>query len=722
MSTVKQFVFTETGDYYTYVPVTNVDAGTPGYPTTGGLQIPYPGWFAYDTTSPLDIGDSLQPDAYLTQDYEDLVVADQYENPWLPTTSGITYAYDANFNTHLPPGYGVTAASGYIGQRTRSPIITLQIGKWTQDIRQANATYGMSIDKCRVTITGKYSVGILACNQDQYSGTYTNDASELTINYTYKNAAGTTITPSALTVLNYGPEANVATTACMLSSSSSSIVSAPAPFQCNQNYWSATVQPDTTDAIEITAIQQGSAVTGGAKLETDNLGMTIEIENTSDYVEYTTEVIKRIYSLLIPYTNGATDFSYTTIDSQNYSNKSFFTGTYSREWEGNKFIIDGIDGDTVPINAVTTLFAAGNNFALLEPTELISVATITEDSKKIAYGDAGINATATLTIDAKIYKFAIATPTATTEMLSTTNNFAFATASISSEFTQSQTPTLITDIDETFSSTTAHTATGGLIFDVIGDYTWDSLTGSWDDWPFNSWDRPYEITNTFTFDNTPFFKIGITNNPSSAFTLLENTALNEPAEADLSALFSSSFTARGIIDQGSDITFNFTTTALANAVYDAIADFDGVLSAELIANLIIASLLATPSSQFSLASSPTFKPGGEVDMSAAFEILDKLGNMIYGPDVDLSAFYSELAVGSIYQTADFYNTFKILQETRNILIAIENRQHIISEEKRLNTIKAESRNLLVPQETRRFKLKVAPVTNRFTTPKIRSPR
>jgi hypothetical protein len=49
----------------------------------------------------------------------------------------------------------------------------------------------------------------------------------------------------------------------------------------------------------------------------------------------------------------------------------------------------------------------------------------------------------------------------------------------------------------------------------------------------------------------------------------------------------------------------------------------------------------------------------------------------------------------------------------------ESRGIEIAEEIRLNSIPAENRDWLVPQETRNMKLRIPPMTNRFTTPKIR---
>ena len=54
------------------------------------------------------------------------------------------------------------------------------------------------------------------------------------------------------------------------------------------------------------------------------------------------------------------------------------------------------------------------------------------------------------------------------------------------------------------------------------------------------------------------------------------------------------------------------------------------------------------------------------------------------------------------------------------MVPVENRQTLVMEENRVNIVSAETRAHLVPQETRSLKLKVAPITNRFTIPRVRS--
>jgi hypothetical protein len=71
-----------------------------------------------------------------------------------------------------------------------------------------------------------------------------------------------------------------------------------------------------------------------------------------------------------------------------------------------------------------------------------------------------------------------------------------------------------------------------------------------------------------------------------------------------------------------------------------------------------------------------------------------------------------------FQT-DPYNIHTILEETRTVMVPVEQRQTQVLQENRLNTIVAETRGYRVPQETRSLKLRIPPFKNRFTTPRIR---
>jgi hypothetical protein len=455
----------------------------------------------------------------------------------------------------------------------------------------------------------------------------------------------------------------------------------------------STSLPESINTIPMSNLtQKGSLVTGGESNDLDNINFQIRLLKSG-------------------YLPGS--------PSHQVAPEITFDG-YQVAYEGNNYIIDGVNGDTGPAINVISSFVATASIIHSGKSNPSTVSSINGGATLLRLASSNLSSNFTTSIIGNVKSDIEDTLSVTTEVLATTNNFVFGSATIDSTFTQSQIPTLITNVYTSLSFNFSQTTLGSLIYDALGgDYTWDSLTGSWDEWPDNIW-VPAFARCRFAVDKTVSFKPGTVLTLNGVFTTAENSGLNQPAQADLQAVFSISPTAQGIIDQGSAMTSTFNTTALANNIYDALAQFNGVLSAELLANIIYANIFATPASQFSLSLQPTFKPGGEVDMSAAFEILDKLANMIYDADAGLSAFNFVISAGRLQTQADPYNIAKVLNETRKILIAMENRKYIIPQEIRLNTIKAETRNILVPDETRKFRLKVAPMTNRFATPKVRS--
>jgi hypothetical protein len=159
-------------------------------------------------------------------------------------------------------------------------------------------------------------------------------------------------------------------------------------------------------------------------------------------------------------------------------------------------------------------------------------------------------------------------------------------------------------------------------------------------------------------------------------------------------------------------------SGLANYIVNNAQNIDGAFNATLLANYI-AKFLWSVSSDFSLAVSPTFKPGG-VTNAQCITMVNALANAIYGPTKTLEGAFDPLFTARIFFTTDPYQIYRVLQETRQIFVDAESRGIEIAEEIRLNSIPAEDRDYLVPQETRSMKLRIPPMTNRFTTPKVRT--
>ena len=99
---------------------------------------------------------------------------------------------------------------------------------------------------------------------------------------------------------------------------------------------------------------------------------------------------------------------------------------------------------------------------------------------------------------------------------------------------------------------------------------------------------------------------------------------------------------------------------------------------------------------------------------------DFVAHIKYAPTVTFSALASTLNVGKLLVQADPYNIITVDAETRTIVIPTENRITAIMEENRLNTIINENRLTKIMQETRTHKLKIPSITDRFSTPRVRS--
>jgi len=87
---------------------------------------------------------------------------------------------------------------------------------------------------------------------------------------------------------------------------------------------------------------------------------------------------------------------------------------------------------------------------------------------------------------------------------------------------------------------------------------------------------------------------------------------------------------------------------------------------------------------------------------------------------NIDSAFDPIFTARLFVGTDPYLIHKILQETRQIFVDAESRGIQIAQEIRLNSIPAENRDYLVPQETRSMKLRIPPMTNRFTTPKVRT--
>jgi hypothetical protein len=389
---------------------------------------------------------------------------------------------------------------------------------------------------------------------------------------------------------------------------------------------------------------------------------------------------------------------------------------------------------------------------------------VTAKVTKFAFPDA-VNVLATTDFDSNVIFNSAKELSTQANLIATTNNFVLMeqenlVGSYSLTIQPTFKPTAIEDIAVSTSTNLAP----GLIYDINADYSWNTFnlniyfesgfvndgfvseegeynwnfleTTAWDDWPTVTW-----IGNESTWDNwpndvweesftlgwlgtlatTPSFKLGDVVEYTGAFSFDSNPGLNEPAEADITASFSTDITAAGVIDIELEMSDSFAPSLTANISYslnDTPIAITGAFTPVLTANAIT-DTFADIDVAFAFAVEPRFKPAGQSVISAATE-LDLAPTFKPAGFAAMAAFASTLQVGRLFYPADPYNTIKVAQENRVVLVPTENTQTLVMEENRVNIVGAETRAYQVPQETRRIKLRIPPISNRFTTPRIRS--
>ena len=254
-------------------------------------------------------------------------------------------------------------------------------------------------------------------------------------------------------------------------------------------------------------------------------------------------------------------------------------------------------------------------------------------------------------------------------------------------------------------------------WDTWPDDYWEQPDITWDEWPVDAWAVPLIITE-FNTQNVGNAKRGGIGSLSSTTDLSENSAKLKTGASTVTADFLCDGSPSGLMGGFSTITQDSTLTGLGNYIINNAQNIDGAFNATLLANYI-AKFLWSVSSDFSLTTSPTFKPSG-VTNAQCITVVNALAKAIYGPSPTLQGAFDPEFTARIFFTTDPYLIHKILQETRQIFVDAESRGIQIAEEIRLNSIPAEDRDYLVPQETRSMKLRIPPMTNRFTTPKVRT--
>jgi hypothetical protein len=515
---------------------------------------------------------------------------------------------------------------------------------------------------------------------------------------------------------------------------------------------------DGDGGATITFTSQGSSVTGGAL--TGHVGKGFRLDFAAPQ---TTNNWGKVELRVEPIRNPG----------GSYEPKIFFKGTVQRSWEANLFTIDGVGSDTIEAITGTATVACSAGLIHKGESTITATASISEESKNIKQASSTFTTTAFTTTCNGNLIFAEAISNILCEFSSTLSyaNLVFANANISATVSSTGTANKIHGLVETnlsIAPSFTTTGTGALVYDIAGDYTWDSFNlntyfeqgfsvdnfslsegeytwdflastdwdnwpvetwlgdeSGWDSWPENTWDREFELPGEFTTALTPTIKVGsqvVT--VSGAFTLDENSAFEKATSANITApAFTLSCDAGGILEFEADITAAFTPSLVANYKFtlsDTPVSITGAFIPVLTASAIT-DTLADISVTFAVAEVvPSFKPSGTIDTTVTVSIPEAIPSFIHGATAAISALASTVNVGRLFFQADPFNIITVPSESRTLPVITENRITLIDSENRVNIINTDTRTVLVPEETRRIKLKIPALSSRFTTPRVRS--
>jgi hypothetical protein len=459
-------------------------------------------------------------------------------------------------------------------------------------------------------------------------------------------------------------------------------------------------------------------------------------------------------------TSGSGAYSFDlTVNGEMYQNiPSSSTTLFTLGWVGKNYKIDGLNGDTLnPLTNSFSMLGIVTNYKNAS-CNIQSNFSLQEQSQSVITGvEKTLQNNFSLSVSAKINRFATISLSTQAEFSATTFNFRFADPlSLQSDYSLSSAGGIIRNLSSglILSTDTASTQTAGLIYDISVDYSWDDfaidgkftnnlLDGgiqytwdgvdyynwgtwpndnweqtdvSWDDWPGDAWNIPLMITE-FDTQNTGNAKRGGVGSLLSITALSENAAKLKTGASTLTLDFLCDGSPSGKMGGNGTLVSNFIVNSFANYIINNAQNIDGAFNATLLANYI-AKFVWSARSDFSLDITPTFKPGG-VTNAQCITVVDALANAIYGPNKTLEGAFDPIFTARIFFTTDPYQIYKVLQETRQIFVDAESRGIEIAEEIRLNSIPAETNDWSVPQETRSITLRIPPMTNRFTTPKVR---
>jgi hypothetical protein len=625
------------------------------------------------------------------------------------------------------PSYGAgatEAAASATPNRQNSGIKAIQADLGNRDPRTSLDAV-LTSAKCRAVVTGQYVPRVSVTHTTLNGGYVVPTSFPFTYIENGKSGGGNSNFTQNLTTANFNQT-----------------ITASSPL-------------DGNGGATITFTSQGSSVTGGELTGHTGKGFVIDFTSPSGTANWGMVRLR-----LEPITNPG----------GSYEPRIYFKGTVQRSWEANLYTIDGVGSDTIGEISTTASMDVVPTVRFQGEASINSVVSISEQSANRKFSDSNIVITSSTTNQSNL-KFD--TGIDTTALFDATLSYAnlvFADSIISSAFNSSIDGNKIHGlIESNFNIAPAHTVTitAGMIYDIAGDYTWDSFnlntyfeTGfavenfslnegeytwdflattdwenwpvitwlgdesGWDNWPEDTWDREFELANEVEMAISPLFKVGseIVTFPGT-FTIDENSAFEKTAIVEISTTASVACDAGGILEFECDITTAFTPTLIGNYQFtlsDTPVSITGAFTPVLTASART-DTFADISGTFAVVDvEPSFKPSGTIDTTVTVSIPEAIPSFIHGGATAITALHSTVLVGRLFFQADPFNIIKVESETRLLSPATENRITLIDSENKVNMITAETRIVLVPEETRSIKLKIPALSSRFTTPRVRS--
>ncbi len=437
-------------------------------------------------------------------------------------------------------------------------------------------------------------------------------------------------------------------------------------------------------------------------------------------------------------------------------------------WYAGAINIDGQEGDSIDTMAVNTTTNFIGQHKFFGESSMTTQTTLTETSANrkfcpavtMSAGQSTLSITPSFKIGPSITKSVNAILQATTEnfvrmdaltmsagpsALTTTTAFKLSTASLSIT-AQAQTTfgsNMIYDVftEYTWDSFNLNTyfelgyaqgqfalEQGEYTWDFTGDFTWDTWASvtwigneeGWDNWPEDVWDRKFKIRSQGALTLSTLFKVGQPLTVNSQIVLASTPAFNIPLESTTIQAQSAVLEARATGRVEASITIN---SVFANATVAAAEYGPGLTAAAQITTTFIGNTVTDTTQTLATQTAATFaglkrKPGemsNSVDTTTDFD-----PNIIYAPSLAIAAVTVKVTTTRIIYQGDPYFIIKVPAENRQLQVTAENRITLIEGENRVNMIKADTRTVLVPEETRRIKLRIPPLSNRLSTPRVRS--